>query len=262
MSNSAFTPTVATVFNDASASQSGLVNTGTQTFGGDKTFNGTVTASKLIPTGSSATGNGLYLPASNEIGISTNGSERLRVKSGGAIYIGTTSGSGKIIMNQENSAAYGAGFNIQRNGSTNANYELIIGGDNKLYLGYGASGAPDSVGNFATNGTYTATSDIRKKKDINYVFDGLEIVTKLKPSMGRMIDDNENSPLKPFLIAQDVKQILPSIVSSLDPNLDAVDPILGIDYSSLIPVLIKAIQEQQQIIELLKARIEILETKA
>lgn len=40
MSNSAFTPTAAQNLQDASATQSGLVNTTTQTFAGKKTFDG------------------------------------------------------------------------------------------------------------------------------------------------------------------------------------------------------------------------------
>jgi len=42
MSSSAFTPTVLQTFQEASVSQTGLVNTTTQSFAGDKTFTGTV----------------------------------------------------------------------------------------------------------------------------------------------------------------------------------------------------------------------------
>ncbi len=55
------------------------------------------------------------------------------------------------------------------------------------------------------------------------------------------------------LIAQEVQEVFPEIVSERE------DGTLGIRYTELIPVLIKAVQEQQDEIDDLKARIEKLE---
>lgn len=52
---------------------------------------GTATAAKLIPTGSSATGNGLYLPAANALGLSTNGTNAVYIDASQNVGIGTTS---------------------------------------------------------------------------------------------------------------------------------------------------------------------------
>jgi len=51
---------------------------------------GTASATKLIPTGGTATGNGMYLPAANTLALSTNGTERVRVDSSGNLGIGVT----------------------------------------------------------------------------------------------------------------------------------------------------------------------------
>lgn len=61
---------------------------------------GTVSATKLIPTGGTATGNGMYLPASNQIAFSTNSTEAVRIDSSGNVGIGTTSPSsyGKLAV--------------------------------------------------------------------------------------------------------------------------------------------------------------------
>ncbi len=56
------------------------------------------------------------------------------------------------------------------------------------------------------------------------------------------------------LIAQEVQKIIPEIVTERE------DGTLGIRYTELIPVLIKAVQEQQAEIDDLKARIEKLES--
>jgi hypothetical protein len=50
---------------------------------------GTVTAGKFSPTANTVAGNGVYLPATDAVAISTNGVERLRVLAGGNVGIGT-----------------------------------------------------------------------------------------------------------------------------------------------------------------------------
>jgi hypothetical protein len=52
---------------------------------------GTSTAASLIPTGSSVPTNGVYLPAANSVGISTNGTARLNIASDGKVGLGTGS---------------------------------------------------------------------------------------------------------------------------------------------------------------------------
>jgi len=69
---------------------------------------GTATAAKLIPTGTSVTGNGMYLPATNSVGISTAGVERVRVDASGntkLITAGTNiqNSSGNPILLQSGS---------------------------------------------------------------------------------------------------------------------------------------------------------------
>jgi hypothetical protein len=63
---------------------------------------GTNTAASLIPTGSTVPTNGVYLPAANTLGVATNGTERLRITSAGALLVGTTAtptgaGSGAVV---------------------------------------------------------------------------------------------------------------------------------------------------------------------
>jgi len=51
---------------------------------------GTVTATKLVPTGNVTAGNGMYLPATNTLALGTNGAERVRIDASGNVGIGTT----------------------------------------------------------------------------------------------------------------------------------------------------------------------------
>jgi hypothetical protein len=51
---------------------------------------GTASATKLIPTGGSATGNGMYLPAANALAWSNNGAETMRLDASGNLGLGVT----------------------------------------------------------------------------------------------------------------------------------------------------------------------------
>jgi len=75
-----------------------------------------------------------------------------------------------------------------------------------------------------------------------------------------MIKDEENTVLSGFL-AHEVGSILPqAITGEKDAVNENGDPVYqGIDHSKLVPLLTKAIQEQQTVIEDLKTRIEVLE---
>jgi hypothetical protein len=52
---------------------------------------GTATAAKLIPTGTSVTGNGMYLPATNALGFSTNGTNAVYIDASQNVGVGTSS---------------------------------------------------------------------------------------------------------------------------------------------------------------------------
>lgn len=93
LSNSAGTANGVTFLNGSKA----LTTSSALTFDGTNfATTGTATAAKLIPTGSSATGNGLYLPAANSVGISTNGTNAVYINSSQNVGIGNSSPAAKL----------------------------------------------------------------------------------------------------------------------------------------------------------------------
>ncbi|MBX2946411.1 MAG: tail fiber domain-containing protein [Cyclobacteriaceae bacterium] len=93
------------------------------------------------------------------------------------------------------------------------------------------------------------SSDFRLKKNINNLQYGLKEVMALRPVSYILKSDSlENTSLG--LIAQEVQDIIPDVVTVGDDE----EKLLGMRYTELVPVLIKAIQEQQQIIDNLKAQ--------
>ena len=74
------------------SSTSAIAQSAGLTFDGtDFATTGTASATKLIPTGGTSTGNGMFLPAANTLGFSTNGTQALTLDSTGNLLVGVTS---------------------------------------------------------------------------------------------------------------------------------------------------------------------------
>jgi hypothetical protein len=107
--------------------------------------------------------------------------------------------------------------------------------------------------NITSDGTLTtATSDEKFKYNIRPLNYGLETLLQLKPVNFQWIEGEEEDL---GFIAQDVAEIIPEAVNT-NWNSD-----LLFRYESLIPILTKAIQEQQALIKALEQRIINLENK-
>ena len=108
---------------------------------------------------------------------------------------------------------------------------------------------------WATDGAIN-TSDRRLKQDIRAIGYGLEEVLRLQPVVYQWISHPEKGG-KLGLIAQDVDSVIPEVVR----HGATPDEMMGINYAELVPVLIKAIQEQQETIEAQSRRLAVLEAR-
>lgn len=195
--------------------------------------------------------------SNSALAFNTNATERMRITSGGNVGIGTTSPTTKLEVianantfqmarfeNTNNTSGNGVLVtNLGSNCNNTSSYHLIAatGGADKFYL-YG-------------NGTYTTVSDSRLKKDISKVTDNyLEKVLALNIVNYHWNDQNENDALEFGMIAQEVEELIPSIVHEGREDENG-NKYKGIQASVLPYILIKAIQEQQAQIEKLKALI-------
>ena len=107
--------------------------------------------------------------------------------------------------------------------------------------------------NITSDGTLTtATSDEKYKYNILPINYGLNTILQLKPVNFQWIEGEENDL---GFIAQDVADIIPEAVNT-NWNSDML-----MRYESIIPILTKAIQEQQALIKALEQRIINLENK-
>ncbi|HEY0375724.1 MAG TPA: tail fiber domain-containing protein [Pyrinomonadaceae bacterium] len=137
------------------------------------------------------------------------------------------------------------------------------------------AGAGIFDGQVQVNGALTATgnvcaanipcsSDARLKQNVTNLKYGLDQLLRLRPVSWRWKNQPEGKP-QMGLVAQEVEKVLPELVLK---DADATQP-LALNYMALLPVAVKAIQEQQaQIreqqkqIERLQARVAQLERSA
>jgi hypothetical protein len=116
------------------------------------------------------------------------------------------------------------------------------------------------------------------KEDITDLADAMNIINQLHPKRFQYLQDGEYARMNlpqgegHGLIAQDVEKVLPGLVKetafepatarpdSADPSTAAIPSgptnLKALNYTELIPILIKAIQEQQRQIDALKQTIE------
>jgi NDP-sugar pyrophosphorylase family protein len=160
--------------------------------------------------------------------------------------------------------------------NTTSDYSVYLGSDtkasadgaqNEIVIGYNAIGAGSNtiqLGNDAITGVYTKgtvhvngvalSSDLRLKSNIAPLANSLATVMQLNPvhymKKGSLASKAYNREENGF-IAQEIQKILPFVVTEgTDEN-----KLLSVDYNSFIPVLTKAIQEQQKQIEDQNAKI-------
>jgi hypothetical protein len=261
-----------------SATQNFVDLTTTQTVGGSKTFTSDIIATRFRPSASSAIGTGIYLPADNILGFSNNGNQNMVILEGGNVGIGIANPSRKLDVNGIIKASIfdvnGEGFfrgdvigemhlqsgttNISfRNNANNAYLAVITNSGN---VGIGTT-TPQSgyrlhvvdsvyVGGNVSASAYTTRSDFNLKDDIFDLKYGLNEILNLQP-VEYTYKSNGSKQLG--FIAQDIGTILPEVVS--------FEESMSVNYQAIIPILTKAIQEQQALIKALEQRIINLENK-
>ena len=211
----------------------------------------------------STSANGLNLNASNasgNISLLIGGSQAVKITSGRRMLLATDTDTGAVINVSGSYMGYPVSIEAQSGGGQLA---LTRGGAvGEFYMGgttggttelYVRSGGSVGVRLDAGAGTWANVSDIRLKdieKPIENAVQSLQGLQTIYYSWKA----SQDKKLYLGLIAQEVEAVFPEIVSE-----SSIDGMKGVKYTELIPVLIKAIQEQQSQIEELKSRVDQLE---
>ena len=141
-----------------------------------------------------------------------------------------------------NNTAIGYNADVGSNALTNATaigYNSSVDASNKIRLGN------TDITVIEGQVAFSSSSDRRLKKDIVNTRYGLNTVLDLRPVDYQM---KSNSLEQIGFIAQELRPIVPEAVTGIEGDL-AKGETLAVAYTTLIPVLTKAIQEQQALIE-------------
>jgi len=173
----------------------------------------------------------------------TSNTERARITSGGDVLIGATSifNDGKVCISAD---ATRVTIASKVSASTGAEHIRFIN----------PNGVVGYISTSGTVTTYSITSDYRLKQDLKD-YKGLELISAIKTYDYEWKADNSRMY---GVMAHELAEILPYAVNGTKDEVDkdGNDKMQGVDYSKLVPILVKAIQEQQKQIEELKLKIK------
>ncbi|MBU0765806.1 MAG: tail fiber domain-containing protein [Bacteroidetes bacterium] len=156
--------------------------------------------------------------------------------------VGINTGTPSANLHVKQSGSGEEGFAIENDGDTDVWSWEIGSNDLNLYFNGTFVGYWDDA-----TGNYNVSSDEQLKKDIEvYKENILSSVMKLKPVHYRLLHADEKTPKTIGFIAQDVKELFPFLVR------ESENGTYSMNYSDYGIISIKAIQEQQKIIEELK----------
>jgi hypothetical protein len=211
------------------------------------------------------TGNGLQVTTSGTAGTSfifkarSSGVDRFWIGDTGNVGIGVT--DPKANLHVASTLRVGPWFasndrdfiELQPDGSNTK----IVSPNETFSILNPASGNIDIIS--ATGGvrltggatSWSSISDIRQKDIIESITDAISKVSTLSTVIYKFKDD-ETEQRRVGLIAQEVNKILPEAVNSFEDE----EKIWSIRYTEVIPLLTRAIQEQQTLITALQEKLE------
>ena len=170
--------------------------------------------------------------------FATNNTERMRITSGGNLLFGITNEASQPTNKNFFIADFQSGASV------------IIGGHSGTHTAvqfrHNGSTTPGSIVITTNTTTYNTSSDYRLKEDLQD-FTGLDMVSKIPVYDFKWKTDESRSY---GVMAHELQKVLPDAVTG---EKDA-EEMQGVDYSKIVPLLVKSIQELKAEIELLKSK--------
>jgi len=193
----------------------------------------------------------------NRLSFKTNASERMHIDSTGDVLIGTTSGGslgaklrvvgrieGTSVHATSNSSVFYQGGNFGyptlecRGYSNTTSFNQILVRFTNL-----AGTSKGSITISGSSTTYNTSSDERLKENIRYADDAGDKIDAIKIRQFDWIEGGEHQDYG--VIAQELLPVAPEAVTEGYTE----DDMMGVDYSKLVPTLIKEIQSLRKRVE-------------
>ena len=224
-----------------SGNQSGIVFSAPYNSGGSVTDLASIRGGKENTTDGNYGGNLRFYTRAN----GGSDTERMRIDSSGHLLVGKTAAAVatqgiEIRSNGEFFSTIGNALTTLHVYSTAGAYRFYVTGAGQIH---------------ATSTSISSLSDERLKENIVDLETGLSEVMALQP---RRFDwKNGDKTNVAGFIAQEVETVLPDLIDGFKD--ESIEEAKGVRMGDMLPTLVKAIQEQQTLIESLTARITTLE---
>ena len=216
------------------------------------------TASRNITTGwralyNNTSGSDNIAIGHNALGANTIGSYNIGI--GGSsnntngsfnVYIGGIS-NGTTNVNKNTAIGYGSRIDGNYTNASAIGYGAGVFASNTVVLG------DANITHVYSRGAYSSSSDKRIKKNIEPITYGLNTILKLRPVKFTFTQNNQ---MQIGFIAQEIKQVMPEVVSGIEGDLDKGE-ILSVSYPNIVAALTKALQEEDAKNEQLKKELKI-----
>jgi trimeric autotransporter adhesin len=218
-------------------------------------------ASYILLGGSNPAVNAYIQESSSSIILGSANTPRMTLDASGNLLVGNTTSFSVAVRGQFAGASNGIYISSTSVAGTSDN--LIAGFHTGSTTAQGTlSFAVATNGNVInTNNSYGAISDIKLKENITDATPKLAGINQVRVVNYNLISSPDVKQLG--VVAQELEQIFPGMVDET-PDRDEDGNDLGtvtksVKYSVFVPMLIKAMQEQQAIIDSLTARLDALE---
>lgn len=221
---------------------------------------------------------GMVVKGNGYVGIGTN-------SPGFPLYVSTSTADRTVyFFNSKNSTATTFGLYAGANGTGSGDkrggsFDAINGTGTNIGVRAVATGGTTNWAAYFVGNSYTSSgawtpSDEKLKTEVKHFDGALSMINQLE--VKTYYFDNQKYPTMNFskrkqygVMAQNLEQIFPEMVLTSDhvvlnkegKDTDEKIQIKAVNYSQLIPVLVKSIQEQQKMIEELRKEIEALKNK-
>jgi hypothetical protein len=152
------------------------------------------------------------------------------------------------LINQIPNDRWDIGFQGHNRGVFPTNYSVT-----ELIFSYNSA----QVANIDETGAYTIVSDRKFKNNIQNLSTVLPSIMKIRPSSYQM-GQQDFDLRKIGFIAQNVREFFPELVKEKH---DGTDSFLMLNYSGMIPITVKAVQELKQLVDIQENEIQLLKNQ-